>query len=136
MPGSIITILIWGLVIAYLAQKSISLVEMSHPTIQSYRRSIYRDEQEAYGAINLNDSGFNFGLFFEGKDFQHRQIPESIGRFMTQIKEFGKGASKENVLVPTVPCSNVFIDQNQENSAKTEKAIASGLCADTSTSAV
>ena len=65
MVGSTISILIKIFVIVYLVQKSLDLAYMEDPSIQSYERPIYDDEQEEMGEVNFADKKFHLGVYFK-----------------------------------------------------------------------
>ena len=64
--GAALSILITIMVLVQFLQKSIALVEMSEPTIQTYDRPIYPSEQEQFGEILLKDYQFNAGIAISG----------------------------------------------------------------------
>ena len=79
--GAIVSICIKVLVLTQLIQKTISLVNMTEPTIQSYVRPIYEHEANELGKLNLSENNFNFGVFFTSSgNPQPIEIPESVGR--------------------------------------------------------
>ena len=55
---------------------------MHDPSIQSYTRPIYVEEDEQFGDVALEDYKFHYGIYLEiWGDPLH--LPESIGRFYT-----------------------------------------------------
>ena len=86
--GSLLSISIIVLVIIYLTQKTISLVDMSDPSIQSYKRPLYVSEVSDIGNINLaQDYHFNFGVFIRStKTKSDLIIPENLGRIVSETR--------------------------------------------------
>ena len=52
--GACITIIIQVLALIQCLQQSRSMIEMTDPLIQSYKRSMYRSEIDSFGAMNLD----------------------------------------------------------------------------------
>ena len=48
--------------------KSIDLVYMNDPSINSFTRTLYREETNEYGEMNLHDYTFDLGVVFLGAD--------------------------------------------------------------------
>ena len=66
---------------------------MDSPSIQSYSRPVYLDEdQTLFNDVKLSEKDFFFGVFFESKDKKNLLIPESIGRFLSHTEQKGPGA--------------------------------------------
>ena len=61
---------------------------MKDPSILQYSRLIYENEANELGEINLNDEKFNIGFYFVNAydNSQTVQLPESIGRFVTGVR--------------------------------------------------
>ena len=55
------------LVLAQLIQKTLDLVQMNEPSIQSYTRPLYEAEVNEQGDVNLYEERFNFGVYFTAK---------------------------------------------------------------------
>ena len=53
---------------------------------------IYEEELDEYGDIKFSDYQFNVGVLIKstvGKKTEILELPESLGRFVTQVEEFG-----------------------------------------------
>ena len=61
------------------------------------------------------------------------ELPESLGRFVTQVEEFGVPGAL--VSYPSVNCSDAF-DLDIETKGMTEKVKPYGLCADSKNTVV
>ena len=93
MLGSFVSILIYTLVIVQLIQKSIDLVDMNDPSILSYERPIYIDEDKNLGdngSINLPDHMLHMGVLLKNHKGSVIEIPESIGHWVSYINVIGK----------------------------------------------
>ena len=93
----------------------ISMIEMTDPQIQSYKRSMYKSELEDYGAMNLQENLFSYGVYARSRtNNEPLTFPEGFGRFVTRIS----GSEPSSEAQPTKPCSEVFTDLiNQELSS-------------------
>ena len=69
------------LTLVQLITLAVSMIEMSDPNIQSYKRPLYRNEVEDFGQINLDQSFFNFGIFVTSNEVPVELDPR-IGRFI------------------------------------------------------
>ena len=95
----------------------ISMIEMTDPQIQSYKRSMYKSELDEYGAMNLQENFFSYGVFVtNGKTGEPLTFPEGFGRFVTKIRGSEPGTSSQ----PMMSCSEVYTDLNQELSSRLE----------------
>ena len=81
--GAIATMLIFVFVLVQLIESVKDLVDMENPNILSFMRPIYDSEQEEMGAINLAEHDFFVGVLFKGKDSDALEIPEELGRMVT-----------------------------------------------------
>ena len=106
---------------------------MHDPSIQSYSRPIYDEEDSFYGDLDLKDHFFNYGIYLEIRG-EPVSLPEKIGRFYTyrRIQTEGEGFArfKDILAGPVVPCSQVFTELSQSLNGKREKAYHNGVCAD------
>ena len=62
--GAFLSIGIQVMVVIFMIQRIIALVEMTDPTIVNQTRPIYEEEAEEFGQLELEDYHFNFGVFF------------------------------------------------------------------------
>ena len=60
--GALLSISIQIFTLIQCIQLAMSLIEMSDPTVQSYKRSMYQSELNTFGSMNLKENFFNFGL--------------------------------------------------------------------------
>ena len=90
-----------------LAIKSIDLVYMNDPSISSFTRTLYHEETEEYGEMNLHDYMFAFGVVFIGADKNPIHLPESVGRMITKNKLplVRDGGVQESIIYDSVPCA-------------------------------
>ena len=79
--GGFLSLVIQTLVLTYLFMRTTELITMSDPTVQSYSRPLYREEVEEFGAINMHDFRFNFGVVAEING-TFEPLPKEFGRFM------------------------------------------------------
>lgn len=85
---------------------------MSDPSIQSYKRSIYKAELLDLGTVNLNDAFFNYGIIVKHLSGANHVMPERIGRWVSRIKGAYGDHSVVTVIRPLVPCAEVFTNLN------------------------
>ena len=101
--GSMVTLLIFIFVLVQFILSLLDLTEMESPNILSFTRPIYQSENDKFGAINLAEHSFSFGLSFE-EDKQPLYIPEEIGRMVTETSAPGNNNYSKST-VPAVKCS-------------------------------
>ena len=98
---------------------------------------IYEEELDEYGDIKFSDYQFNVGVLIKstvGKKTEILELPESLGRFVTQVEEHG--VSGASVSYPSVNCSDAF-DLDIETSWKMiEQVKPYGLCADSNNTVI
>ena len=97
---------------------------------------IYEEELDEYGDIKFSDYQFNVGVLIKstvGKKTEILELPESLGRFVTQVEEHG--VSGASVSYPSVNCSDAF-DLDIEPKGMTEKVKPYGLCADSNNTVI
>ena len=93
------------------------MIDMTDPQIQSYRRSMYKSELNDYGAMNLQENLFSYGVYVTSEvTGEPLTFPEGFGRFVTKIRGSEPGTSSQ----PMMPCSEVYTDLNQELSSRLE----------------
>ena len=63
---------------------------MDNPMIQSFTRPIYENDQNDMGAVNLAEQKFSVGAFLAGKQMSAINIPEALGRFVTNTLQPGQ----------------------------------------------
>ena len=94
---------------------------------------LYLEELEAFGDMTFSDYRFNVGVLVSknlpGEEPVSIELPESLGRFVTQIKNI-KDAGAEIVSYPAVNCSDAFVLDVEPNSKMTRDVIPNGLCVD------
>ena len=85
---------------------------MSDPSIQSYKRSMYKSELDDLGKVNLNDGFFNYGIHVQHYSGAKHVMPEIIGRWVSRIQEAHPERGAVVVRRPLVPCTEVFTNLN------------------------
>ena len=83
---------------------------MLEPTIQSYQRPIYHEEDQSYGEMKLSDTHYHYGIAFfaKGEPFE---FPESMGRVVSGSKS--SGFNDDSDPQPAVPCKQFLPMINQ-----------------------
>ena len=132
--GATFSIAIQIFVLIYLAEKCVSFIQMSDPSILQYSRPIYQEEDQEFGAINLDEYRFNFGLVFL-EDFTDEAValPEGLGRVQTKnytTITLDKNEDGNAVVSSTVNCTDLFQWKNMRVTNATRKALDSGYCLD------
>ena len=63
---------------------------MDNPMIQSFTRPIYENDQNDMGAVNLAEQKFFVGAYFAGIKMSAVNIPEAMGRLVTNTIQPGQ----------------------------------------------
>ena len=92
---------------------------MHEPTIQSYQRPIYHEEDQSFGVMNLNDTHFHYGIAFFANKGAPFQFPESMGRVVSDSKSQENFGDSKRVPQPAVPCKQFLPMINQPLQQKT-----------------
>ena len=81
-----------ALALYFLIQKSIELVRMDDPSVQSFRRPMYESEPDELGELNLHEQRFDMGIYFQ-KGVRVTgdllDVPLSVGRVMQKLNTTG-----------------------------------------------
>ena len=90
---------------------------MTDPSVQSFSRPIYSEENLDYGDISMHEKYFAFGLYFSVNDGKPITMPENVGRLVSYVRSQGQGGVSDSEARPAVPCSEVFsnIDFSRPN---------------------
>ena len=108
-----------------------SLIEMSDSTIEFHERILYEDELSAFGQINLQNYGMNFGVFLKpgNKAIDNYEIPSSIGRIVFRIKDQDPNG-ENSPWYDSVACSDLFNNSNISFSHFAKYGKENGHCID------
>ena len=125
--GALLSIGIQVMVIIFLIQRTIALVEMSDPTIVNQTRPIYEAEAEEFGQLELEDYHFNFGVFFTDRHGDPLEIPPEVGRVIQDRRARGERDVESNISA-AIRCTEVFQEVNQKLTDESEIAKQAGWC--------
>ena len=106
--GAVLSIGILIIVLIQLIKNSVNLTDMRDPSILQYSRLIYESEASDLDEINLNEYQFNVGFYFvDPNNSTHIvQLPESIGRFVTGVRNPANAEKKFSTAA--VNCTGLF----------------------------
>jgi len=102
---------------------------MTDPTLNFHQRPIYLSETEERGVINLDEYRLNLGVLAHING-TGSTLPEDIGRFVVRLIDKSSKGKEEESTIPSVPCSEIFKDVNQDLDEHAVQAKSSGSCLD------
>ena len=92
--GALLSIAVKVMMLIFLVQKTISVLDMTDPSIDYYERPLYTEEIDELADTNFSDNNFNAGIFFYNRGSDKVEIPETLGTFVVIMREYSSEGVK------------------------------------------